>query len=123
MIDLEAIEARAKAATPGPWRVADARSPGSGPVRWVVASWRQVVGGLVRILEVVSDDEKACEARGDVLYQTSSGDLDAEFVAHAREDVPALSSTPWTLERALARPRLRQDSMTCSRTREWLTPR
>ncbi len=67
---LEPIRARAEAATPGPWM---AWREYHGPV----TAWRICTHDGNR--EVVAGDEGAIE----------SGD-DAEFIAHARSDVPAL---------------------------------
>jgi hypothetical protein len=58
--DLQAIEARANAATPGPW---------------------QLTGGRDEVYDIIGDGR-------DVVQQVLSPD--AEFIASARTDVPAL---------------------------------
>lgn len=70
-LDLDAIEARATAATPGAW--AYDQIPETGECR------------------VIWDGNGAAE-RDSVYAITSGGSLacNAEFIAHAREDVPAL---------------------------------
>ena len=66
-LDLEAIKARAEAATSGPWEY-------------------QGIGEIV--------------ARGILLTTDLADDADAEFIAHARTDVPLLASE---IERLRAR--------------------
>ncbi len=61
-LDLDAIEARAAAATPGPWGA-------NTPPGVVAANGRNVLG---------------------VFGGSAQDERDAEFTAHAREDVPAL---------------------------------
>lgn len=72
--ELAAIRARAEAATPGPWLVdADfglASAPGIVPAGFPKTHKRPIVGNS--------------ETRGGVW------DDDATFIAHAREDIPAL---------------------------------
>lgn len=82
MIDLDAIEARCAAATPGPWRQCGADRKGcacgmvwSEPADFVVAQGEE--------------GERAGTVCGfDVDDETISANM--RFVAHAREDVPAL---------------------------------
>lgn len=61
-LDLDVIEARANAATPGPWGALSPRADGASPVTRAGGAW---------IAPFTAED-------------------DAEFIAHAREDVPAL---------------------------------
>ena len=82
MIDLDAIEARCAAATPGPWRQcgADRKGCACGMV------WSEPADF------VVAQGEKGERAGGfcgfDVDDETISTNM--RFVAHARSDVPAL---------------------------------
>jgi hypothetical protein len=73
--DLKAIEARANAATPGPW------ATGAGKVE----------GGQVRELVIAPNDDVivaiAYGGFGNPVDRTSE---DRKFIAHARTDVPAL---------------------------------
>lgn len=64
-LDIEAALARCEAATPGPWRL-----------------------GLQDRLQVVVDNDNADEV-ADVGWGVAVGDEDAEFIAHARTDLPA----------------------------------
>jgi hypothetical protein len=67
MIDLEAIEARAKAATPGPWFPRAANMP----------------------FEIVSEVANICHIHdGGQTYDSCMAN--AAFIVHAREDLPAL---------------------------------
>jgi len=68
MIDLEAIEARANAATPGPWTNRADHGEGDQWCAWVDRD------GNAGPIEICGDVTEA----------------DAEFIAHAREDVPRL---------------------------------
>ena len=75
MLDLDVIEARAEAATPGPWR----NEPDTGAGRvWVQRGYFR--------------DEADCEPlfslRGKEAYEQRSAD--ADFIARARTDIPAL---------------------------------
>jgi len=82
-IDLEAIEARANAATDGPWHWEDERHfdllkpKGSNGTRWGT-----------EVIEVTHDGGCACRqsCEMEVLIAPS----DAEFIANARTDVPDL---------------------------------
>ena len=75
-MDLEAIKARCEAATEGPWEFAD------------VAREVWVSGGNI---DVVSGEDGAYIS-----------DADGEFIAHAREDVPALVAEVERLQKQLA---------------------
>ena len=85
-LDLNAIEARAKAATPGPWGWYDPPGAGYGPqieseeqhARW---------GGMACVL-VTAEVCSACRERGAPCLSGKQEDKD--FIAHAREDIPAL---------------------------------
>jgi hypothetical protein len=74
MLDLDAITARAEAATPGPWT----KFP-EGPTPPVVAMLNQPPGPLY-----------VCTERG--VEPSDLAEPDADFIAHARADVPALVS-------------------------------
>lgn len=78
-IDLDAIKARAEAATPGPW------------VReWAFSTHFVVPEAAERV------------ADGNVARLKAHQRADAEFIAHAREDVPALLAEVERLRRELA---------------------
>jgi hypothetical protein len=85
---LDEIEARANAATKGPWR-------------WVDEYPDEADGSFVRLLE-------APEARGVPAYNVLAhrtfwriSESNLEFIAHAREDVPALVGRVRELEESL----------------------
>jgi hypothetical protein len=69
-LDLDAIEARASSATPGPWEARQNAPTMSGAV------WNLRVAGEPGVKAMVTE------------YQ--HGSANADFIAHAREDVPAL---------------------------------
>ncbi|OZC62752.1 hypothetical protein CH276_14120 [Rhodococcus sp. 06-470-2] len=71
--ELEAIEARANAATEGPWgtRVADTGIRSSYPYAWVTKQRGEIATAIVE------------------RHQGGTVE-DVEFIAHAREDIPAL---------------------------------
>jgi hypothetical protein len=73
-MDLDAIEARAKAATPGPWSYRKNRYRENS---WVI-SRDAPAGRSMRVIHYVNDPEDDQEH------------VDGVFVAHAREDIPAL---------------------------------
>jgi len=82
--ELQAIRARVEAATPGPWKV-EGRHPSYSPDRF------QVDG----IVTAYDDPERADFPRPIQIVETDSGCYppylaDAEFIAQARTDVPAL---------------------------------
>ena len=91
-LDLEAIKARAAAATEGPWEWGD---PTIGQHWSRPQPWATVV-----------DDEVNC---GDYCYGGSSSpiksDADGQFLAHAREDIPALVAEVERLRGQLDNPR------------------
>lgn len=67
-LDLDAIKARVDAATPGPWISGDRYRPGG------LHPWEVVIGDYP-VLEIEDSDQ---------------GRADAQFLAHTRDDVPAL---------------------------------
>ncbi len=87
-LDLDAIEARASAATPGPWewRRDDLGAPVSG-----------IPSGTHAVLRA----EGCCDACYNYPHVWGR-DVDREFVAAAREDVPALVARIRELEAAAA---------------------
>lgn len=94
-VDLDAIEARAEAATEGPWHAADEHGnwAGAGPA-WCVCLMRPGFEGM--------DDSDVDERgrRGGYLGDIADigdSEADAEFIAHARTDVPALVAAVRTL--------------------------
>ncbi|AZS12364.1 hypothetical protein SEA_KENNA_88 [Gordonia phage Kenna] len=94
-LDLDAIEARARAATPGPWEFHDEdihRNP------WVT---RKIVRDNEPYHELnVLKVRMARHARDECCWPPTS--TDAEFIAHARTDVPALVSRVRELEAFVA---------------------
>lgn len=78
--DVEAIEGRAEAATDGPWASVD---------EWVSGI------GADRTFTMI-------EAPSRYVSRDVSNGWDADFIAHAREDVPALIAYVRELEAALA---------------------
>jgi hypothetical protein len=74
-LDLDAIEARAEAATEGPW----------WPEGKVIGGWRI----YARDREQAPDFTEVGSVR-EVFVGTGQHDADADFIAHARTDVPAL---------------------------------
>lgn len=102
MTDLEAIRARAERATPGPWIKFDASDSNDVPWWWV---WQEsklpYYGGVFEPDSDYTikshDDGRLYHVSGAVGVScvTDNKDLeqeewDAEFIAHAREDIPAL---------------------------------
>jgi len=89
-LDLDAIEARAKAATPGPW---------TADTKYASGDFGLIVGGDLgfardgvpdgttwKVAYVCYDNGDRPEDEDRAWYDEE----DAEFIAHAREDVPAL---------------------------------
>lgn len=81
-IDHEAIRRRAEAATPGPWNCHDFGTPGQEEPSSIV-----VHAGEFNWRELYEDGESAIAW---MPGWDSDHAADAEFIAHAREDVPAL---------------------------------
>jgi hypothetical protein len=69
--DLDAIEERANAATPGPWHVDD-------------EDYAEAIYAADDVTTVIAGGRWGGEAR---VFETTE---DARFIAHARTDVPAL---------------------------------
>lgn len=93
-LDLNAIQARADAATPGPWLIADTTDPTS--------DWYDEFDGPM----VVDDDSRPgfySAIAKDFCQGADDGVSDAVFVAHARTDVPALLAEVRHLRAAVAR--------------------
>ncbi len=76
-LDLEAIKARAEAATPGPW---EADGEPFLPQNWrpKLSVWANVGDEFSHLVAAVATPDKYL------------GLTDADFIAHARTDVPAL---------------------------------
>ncbi|WP_036391697.1 DUF6085 family protein [Micromonospora chokoriensis] len=87
-LDLDAIEARVLAATPGPWRAS------IGTIRGVDGVHEQVVTDSSDGFDVV-----AMTGRMDEHPRST---LDAEFIARSRDDVPAMVAEIKRLRAALA---------------------
>lgn len=77
VIDLETIKARAEAATPGPWK----HEVQTG----MIAGWPDEIIVLDRRLDV-----NLYEGEARIRGGHSASRRNAEFIAHARQDVPAL---------------------------------
>ena len=102
--ELEAIRARAEAAAPGPWEAeigaeievnaGSARTTWDGDIGRPATSWRSVD----RILEVADADEEL----DDDEYEIVSAN--AEFIAHARDDIPALLDEVFRLRALVGEP-------------------
>jgi hypothetical protein len=75
-LDLDAIEARANAATPGPWD--------GDTCDGISQHWTREKPWLDVLVMEGSDSWAGCN------HRISVSEGDAEFIAHAREDVPAL---------------------------------
>lgn len=89
MLDLEAIKKRYEAATEGPWEP----TPDSRPDVWAYV-WAKSPGvgyagegQIVRRLHAAADHIRVHIAE---LAKYENANYDADFIAHAREDVPAL---------------------------------
>ncbi|WP_037162555.1 hypothetical protein [Rhodococcoides fascians] len=80
-LDLDAIEARANAATPGHWETIR-RETQYGYV-YNVAAPGEASGSALNFIDMVS---------------TNSASYDAELIAHAREDIPAMAARIRELE-------------------------
>lgn len=98
-LDLDAIQARADAATPGPWTVEE----GAGAEGLRDGWWEY--------------ERRACNVETDLEFVTTDGDgmgassrADAEFIAHARTDVPALIAEVRRLRDELAQAEMRADA-------------
>ena len=78
---LDEIEARTNAATEGPWEV-------NGPDQ----PWATISHGPDSILHAYEQHHPYCEGCecGDPRSEVALSDEDAEFIGHARTDVPAL---------------------------------
>lgn len=93
-LDLDAIEARANAATEGPWECldlsdADFDSKNERGWWWV---WRAGIQHYAGVLNTRDRDEAGVIGEASIT-DSDDGDqerADAEFIAHARTDVPAL---------------------------------
>jgi cell division septum initiation protein DivIVA len=90
-VDLEAIRARAEAATPGPWQHVDYADPEGQPLTGDgQRSTFMGCGSVITMAERVMGGD-ICAPNGD-LYPRSgySPDADMAFIAAARSDIPAL---------------------------------
>jgi hypothetical protein len=76
-LDVEAIEARCEAATPGPWEWSERRQWLTGP----------------DYADVIEPDDVDCGSwcqGGSSKIRWDRPEADADFIAHARSDIPAL---------------------------------
>lgn len=85
-LDIEAIRARCEAATEGPWVIVERDDGDGGPIppEWLVGMERHPRGYWEK-------DNTMLEKKAD-----------AEFIAHSREDIPALLARVAELEAGLA---------------------
>lgn len=88
-LDLDGIKTREAAATKGPWH-----APGLGEVHSDHDN-----GIYVRITR----DRATGESEDDCIVCDYCGDADADFIAHARQDIPALIAEVERLEAEVAR--------------------
>ena len=89
--ELKTIEARAKAATPGPWKTWDSADPS--------------------VIQICSDEIEVAVVYTDGGLDRAQASDDSEFLAHAREDVPSLVAEVRRLEDALSGETERQFSL------------
>ena len=75
--ELEAVRARAEAATAGPWRVRTNRHPTTEGYRW---GW----------VSPNTDQNISLPGISGMQWQEGIGQANAAFIAHARADIPAL---------------------------------
>ena len=90
--DLDAIKARAEAATPGPWR--------QEPDTFAGRVWVQRCAGGRWFNSKQADCEPLFAVRGGDAYKQR--EADAGFIAHARTDVPELVAEVERLREELA---------------------
>jgi hypothetical protein len=93
------IKARADKATPGPWGIGNKTTIGLGI--------ENMGGGAynydAELAEICPDFDRAFDLRGrNEEIKVASAEDDAEFVAHARQDVPALLAEVERLKAELA---------------------
>ncbi len=89
--DLAAIKQRCEQATPGPWRAV-------GPIDPKKHNYRMIEAYSAEEDRPGGDDPWGWIAD---LGRSTLGERDAEFIAHAREDVPALLARIGQLREAL----------------------
>lgn len=77
-LDLDAIAARCAAATPGPWTLRNG---------W---GWGPASDGLMRFVRIATPDHDSVLSAPDVTGELAATRGDAEFIAAARQDIPAL---------------------------------
>ena len=100
-LELDAIKARADAATGGPWYWA---YPGSAKPELIGRAGDEHYAFETEIIEVEHDGGCGCRM---VCNQTVSVTIaDAEFIAHSRADVPALVAEVERLRTELAEARM-----------------
>lgn len=100
-LDLEAIEKRARAATPGPWGDDDGHVF-SEPMQAVTIEWCATPN---------HGSKRPPDASvADCSQQYKNFEADSEFIAHARQDIPALISRIRELEGEIARLKALSDS-------------
>lgn len=101
-IDRAAIKARAEAATPGPWEAAKGATPDGKYLTTTKAEKEE----FLRLAINNDDAELWLIDNADVIPAVTgdgpSAQANAEFIAHAREDIPALLAALEEAERDLA---------------------
>ena len=95
-LDLDAIEARANAATPGPWGVGN----GTHIVRGLEVTGRGSYTCIQSVAEVADEDDREDWGHDD--FVEVDPEDDAAFIAAARTDVPALVAEVRRLRAELA---------------------
>jgi len=120
-LDLAAIKARCNAATPGPWRVGWVAGRctlphvhGVGDCDYRVSWWDdEDFHTIARDIPVGAPYDDAVKVCGN--YNVESGgvvhECDAAFIAHAREDIPALLARVRELEMKVLALRLVRDQL------------
>jgi len=94
--EFAAIEARAEAATGGPWKWTEHRVP---DLVGVVPS--EFYSYDTEVIEAEHSGECGCRSACELNLNINSAD--AEFIAHAREDVPALLAAVRERDNTIAR--------------------
>ena len=92
--ELDAIEARANAATPGPWEWTRPEFSPSSDCHVLLSSSTTISYGQTARIEVHSDGSAYGEYNPDI----DVNGPDATFIAHARTDIPALVARVRELE-------------------------
>lgn len=87
--ELAEIQAREQAATPGPWQAGDGIFSKSILACGSTDTYSGPVWAAIARVELV----EAQDSDGRMWYARGTAELNAAFIAHAREDIPALLAT------------------------------